>query len=187
MVLWRVLPKFAPMKQTLRAEMRRRKREYTVGQKEAMSEAICRHITDMVAWQEARCVLLYHPLPDEVDVRPLLEAGLDAGKVVILPQVVGEDLCLRLYTGTDSLSVGAFGIMEPTGALFVDYEHIDLAVIPGMAFDGAGHRLGRGKGYYDRLLPSLPHAHRIGVCFPFQFVDAVPSLPHDVTMHEVCC
>lgn len=175
------------MKQKLRAEMRRRKQLYTADEKRAMSDAICQRITDMKAWQEAQCVLLYHPLPDEVDVRRLLDVGRQSGKEIILPQVVGEELCLRLYTGTDSLSVGAFGIMEPTGALFTEYERIDLALIPGMAFDGEGHRLGRGKGYYDRLLPLLPRAHRIGICFPFQFVDTVPSLTHDVRMHEVCC
>lgn len=82
---------------------------------------------------------------------------------------------------------GAFGIMEPSGELFTDYSRITLAVVPGMAFDSHGHRLGRGKGYYDRFLPLLPQAYKIGVCFPFQLVDDVPIEPTDVVMDEVVC
>ena len=67
--------------------------------------------------------------------------------------VKGDDLELRLYTGDDRLTEGAFHIDEPTGTAFTDYAAIDLAVIPGVAFDRRGNRLGRGKGYYDRLLP----------------------------------
>jgi 5-formyltetrahydrofolate cyclo-ligase len=79
--------------------------------------------------------------------------------------------------------------MEPIGEVFPEsrYDEITLALIPGMAFDAEGHRLGRGKGYYDRLLPRLSRAYKMGVCFPFQMVDAVPSEPHDQKVDEVCC
>lgn len=79
--------------------------------------------------------------------------------------------------------------MEPVGSLFPqeEYDQIELAIIPGMAFDAMGHRLGRGKGYYDRLLPQLTAAYKIGVCYPFQFVSDVPSEEHDVRMNEVIC
>ena len=77
---------------------------------------------------------------------------------------------------------GAFGILEPTGEVFSDYDNVDAAIIPGMAFDGHGNRLGRGKGYYDRLLPRLTKAYKIGVCFPFQYFDEIPSEEHDVVM-----
>ncbi len=82
--------------------------------------------------------------------------------------------------------------MEPVGEAFTDYEKIDVALVPGMAFDAAGHRLGRGKGYYDRFLSSHlsslnshPSPLLIGVCFPFQRVAEVPSEEHDVLMDEV--
>jgi 5,10-methenyltetrahydrofolate synthetase len=75
--------------------------------------------------------------------------------------------------------------MEPTGQLFTDYYAIGTALVPGMAFDAAGHRLGRGRGYYDRLLPQLHNARTVGVCFPFQRVAEVPTEAHDVTMHLV--
>ena len=73
--------------------------------------------------------------------------------------------------------------MEPTGRSFTDYASIDLAVIPGMAFDTSGNRLGRGKGYYDRFLSLLPpYIYKIGVCFDFQKFNEIPSEATDVTM-----
>ena len=115
--------------------------------------------------------------------------ALQTGHRVLLPVVVGDDLELRLYQGEDSLRAGAYNIMEPVGPLFPPeaYGQIELAIVPGMAFDAAGHRLGRGKGYYDRLLPRLASAYKVGVCYPFQFIADVPSEEHDVAMNEVVC
>lgn len=137
---------------------------------------------------DAHTVLLYSALPDEVPTQPLLSRLATEGKTVLLPRVVNDtDMELRRYTGLHDLEQGAFGIMEPTGELFTDYDDIDVAVIPGMAFDREGHRLGRGKGYYDRFLTQLPHTYKIGICFPFQLVDHVPTDAHDILMNEVIC
>ena len=75
--------------------------------------------------------------------------------------------------------------MEPTGEVFDNYTDIDLAVIPGVAFDKDGNRMGRGKGYYDRLLPKLGNTYKIGICLPFQLVEKIPTDEHDVRMDEV--
>ena len=137
---------------------------------------------------DAHTVLLYSALPDEVQTLPLLNRLSAEGKTVLLPRVVSDtDMELRRYTGPNDLEPGAFGIMEPTGELFTDYDLIDVAIVPGMAFDREGHRLGRGKGYYDRFLARLPHIYKIGVCFPFQLVDQVPTDAHDILMDEVIC
>lgn len=105
---------------------------------------------------------------------------------IVLPCVVDdENLELRLYTSAADLEVrGKYSIPEPVGPLFDDYATIDLALIPGMAFDARGHRLGRGKGYYDRLLahPAFARIPKIGVCYDFQLVAEVPSMPHDCPM-----
>ena len=98
--------------------------------------------------------------------------------------VVGDELELRLYTRPQDLATSSYGIAVPIGERFIDYTLIDLAVIPGVAFDAAGHRLGRGKGYYDKLLPHI-HATKIGICFSFQFVEEVPAEAFDIPMNAV--
>jgi 5-formyltetrahydrofolate cyclo-ligase len=75
--------------------------------------------------------------------------------------------------------------MEPVGQPFNDYDQVELAVVPGVAFDAEGHRLGRGRGYYDRFLPLLPHAYKLGLCFDFQKVEHVPTDANDIRMDEV--
>lgn len=141
----------------------------------------------MSRWQSAHTVLLYHALPDEPNLQMLLETALQEDKQVLLPVVVNDDLLLKRYKDDKSLQEGAFHIFEPTGDAFPQdrYDELDLAIIPGMAFDREGHRLGRGRGYYDRLLPRIPHAHTLGICFPFQLLDHVPSLPHDIPVREI--
>lgn len=174
-------------KSELRSQVRKLKREQAAATLAAESRKLCEMLLSSVEWQKAGTVLLYHPLPDEVDVRMLIAAGSQSGKCILLPVCVGNDLELRRYEGDDALAVGAFGIQEPTGTVFPieDYRRIQLALIPGMAFDKAGHRLGRGKGYYDRLLPQLTEARLVGICYSFQMMDAVPVDVHDVSVHDV--
>lgn len=152
----------------------------------ARSLSACARILADGLWRAAGTVLLYHALPDEVDTGTLLANARLTGKRVLLPRVVEDELELRIYA-PGALSRGAFGIMEPTGELFPPsrYAEIDVAVVPGMAFDCHGARLGRGKGYYDRLLPLLPNAYRVGLCYSFQLLDSLPVEAHDIPMNEV--
>ncbi len=159
--------------------------KYSDGELAEMSDRVVAQLLGMKFFS-AKVVLLYCPLADEVWLDESLFVNWDDHKV-LLPKVVGDDLELRIFDGFDSLEKGAFGILEPVGEMFTDYDAVDFVVVPGMAFDKAGHRLGRGKGYYDRLLPRLRNAYKIGVCFPFQFFDEIPSEPHDVRMDCVVC
>lgn len=136
------------------------------------------------AFRAASTVLLYHSLKDEVDTHAFIRKW-SRKKRILLPVVVGDDLELRIYTGPDDMAIGAYGIDEPTGELFTDYAAIDFIAVPGVAFDRSGNRLGRGKGYYDRLLPRIPSAYKAGICFPFQLVEEVPAEAFDIRMDEV--
>lgn len=136
------------------------------------------------AFRAATTVLLYHSLKDEVDTHEFIRKW-SREKRILLPVVVGDDLELRLYTRPEDLKPGAYGIEEPTGELFTDYADIDFIAVPGVAFDRNGNRLGRGKGYYDRLLPRIPSAYKAGICFPFQLVEEVPAEPFDIRMDEI--
>ena len=136
--------------------------------------------------QHASTILLYYSLPDEVPTPGLIAALTD--KRIVLPRVVGDNLELRLYTGPADLAMSDdFHIMEPVGTLFEDFASIDLAIIPGMAFDRYGNRLGRGKGYYDRLLSHdvFRSICKIGLCFDFQFMPEISVEMHDLPMDEI--
>ena len=131
-------------------------------------------------------VLAYSALPDEVTTQVLIDELAEQGKTILLPRIVNDtDMKLCRYTGLQDLQVGAYGILEPREELFTDYDTIDVAIIPGMAFDTDGHRLGRGKGYYDRLLTRIPYLYKIGLCFSWQMIDHVPIDEHDIVMDEV--
>lgn len=132
---------------------------------------------------EAQTLLIYHSMKDEVQTHSFIEKW-SRTKRIVLPVVVGDVLELRLYTGPDDLAVGSYGIAEPIGEPFTDYAAIGLVVVPGVAFDSKGHRLGRGKGYYDKLLPLIA-APKIGICFPFQLIEEVPAEPFDICMDAV--
>ena len=142
--------------------------------------------SSLIPHHSSLTIMAYWPLPDEVDIRPLIDRLVAEGKTVLLPRVVDDrTMELRRYTSSADLAEGAFHIMEPTGPLFVDDDQIDVALVPGVAFDAAGHRLGRGRGYYDRFLARCSGVRKIGVCFPFQRVAEVPSEPYDVLLDEV--
>jgi 5-formyltetrahydrofolate cyclo-ligase len=135
-------------------------------------------------FKSANIILLYHSLPDEVYTHAFLEKWYNR-KQLLLPVVVGDELELRRFSSPNDLQVGAYNIQEPVGECFNDFSAIELVVVPGMAFDKQGHRLGRGKGYYDRLLPKLTNAYKLGVCFPYQYIEEVPTDEHDIRMDEV--
>lgn len=135
-------------------------------------------------FKAAQILLLYHSLNDEVQTHEFIEKWYRQ-KIILLPVVKGDILELRQYTGKDSLKVGeAFHIEEPTGDKFTKYGAIDLAIIPGVSFDNRGNRLGRGKGYYDKLLPFL-RSYNIGICYNFQVSKEIPTEPFDRKMDEV--
>lgn len=173
-------------KSELRKIIRAKKRLFD---KKALAEQSLVRIQELLQHprvQSAQTILMFHSLPDEVDTHEVINLLAAQGKTVLLPIVTGKtDMMLRRYANPDDLHIGPFNIMEPIGEPFNDYDQIELAVIPGMAFDEEGHRLGRGRGYYDRFLPLLPHAYKLGLCFDFQKVEHVPTDANDITMDEV--
>ena len=173
-------------KKELRQLIRQRKRQFTQQELGELSLAVVGRLSAHKRMAEAQTVMLYCSLPDEVDTHGLIDTLYGEGKTVVLPVVTGEgEMELRVYHGADSLRRGAFESRERGAARHTDNESIDLGVIPGMAFDDSGHRLGRGKGYYDRFLVNLPHCYKIGMCFDFQRVEHVPCESTDIAVDEV--
>ena len=174
-------------KKEIRLEMARRKRALSVEHKNIASEGLCRQLLSNRKIQNAKVLLLYNALPDEISLAPLLDFlyKKENPPTLLLPIVKGEELELKIYRGINSLQIGAYGILEPTGEVFTEYSNIEIAIIPGVAFNQSGIRIGRGKGFYDRLLPHLTKTYKIGVCFPCQLIEDLPSEPHDVPMDTI--
>lgn len=170
----------------LRQEIRNRKKMYTREQLADMSRVVTDRLMKHPLLLQAQTIMLYHSLPDEVDTRQCIDRLHALGKQIVLPKVTGEgEMEIRKYQGPSSVQPGAFGIMEPVGDVFTDYDQIDLAIVPGMSFDSKGNRLGRGKGYYDRFLAQVPQLYKLGICFDFQKTDDVPCEKTDIQMDEV--
>lgn len=169
-----------------KSEVRREVRQRLLGACTLLSEQALTDILGSTEWQRAQSVLLYSSLNDEADTSILIKEAVSEGKRVILPVVDGEQLRLRVYSPTDAMLPGAFGIVEPGSEAeeLNSYEEIDLAVIPGRAFTLAGERLGRGRGYYDRLLPTL-HCPLWGLALPEQIYPELPTDPWDVRLDRV--
>lgn len=175
-------------KKELRNIIRERKRQFSGQQLEELSLLVLDRLRMNIQLQQAHSVLLYYSLPDEVNTHHYIDELVTLGKQVFLPVVIdGENMEIRKYTGTQDLREGNFHIMEPVGKLLPkdEYEKIEVGIIPGMSFDKSGHRLGRGKGYYDRLLSKMPHLYKIGICFDFQKTEAVPTEATDIKMDAI--
>ncbi len=140
------------------------------------------------AFRHARTVMMYMALSSEISLDLCFHLAWAAGKTVALPRVEGNDLkpCRVLNLEKD-LVVGAYNVLEPReGCDFLAPENLDLVIVPGVAFDRLGWRLGRGKGFYDRFLNMLPETcHTAGVCYKAQLLKSIPSGPNDICMKEV--
>lgn len=134
-------------------------------------------------FRQAKSISLYHALPGEVETAAFIEKWAET-KTVFLPAVEGNDLKFHIYKGKHTLRRGAFGIMEPEREDACPPGQTDLIIVPGIAFDRQCNRLGRGKGYYDRILTTLP-IPKIGLCFDFQLVDKIPTEPFDIPVDMV--
>ena len=169
-------------KKELRRKIKALKARYFLEEKKTMSQLIWRQLENQPLFREARVVLLYWSMDDEVHTHDYVLKWAESKKI-LLPCVKGDTLELRQFRGMDSLRPGeGFGIPEPVGDLFTDYASIDAIVVPGVAFDLAGNRLGRGRGYYDRILKQTDSAAKIGICFDFQLLAEVPVDALDVPM-----
>ena len=177
-------------KQQIRVRAAANRREQQ--DRDALSRHIRRMLADLPEYVAAATVLFYLDLPFEVRTRHLLAMAWESGKRVTLPCCVGERLELFRIDGFDELAPGAYGTTEPAAEYRdradrkVDIGEVDVVVVPGVAFDRRGGRIGRGKGYYDKLLSNARRDTTfIALAFESQMVDEVPMLPHDVYMHKV--
>jgi 5-formyltetrahydrofolate cyclo-ligase len=138
-------------------------------------------VAQLPEYASAHVVMAFASMPGEPDTDGLFARLERDGKVLVLPRIVGDHIEAALPG--DHTVAATWGIREPTGAA-VDPTTIDLVVVPGVAFTTTGARLGHGKAYYDRFLPTV-RATTVGACFDEQLVDELPMEPHDVWLDHV--
>lgn len=160
---------------------------------ESMSSSIVGTILSLEQWAQAGEVLLYWPIRNEVDIRPLLKDAWDSGKKLFLPCCRKNEpgqMDFGVVRAEADLAAGAFGIKEPcrTRCEFPDAVSPDLIIVPGVGYDRSGYRIGFGGGYYDRFLarPQKEGFLSVGVCYDFQLVEGFPVEPWDKAVHLVC-
>lgn len=170
-------------KKELRQQIKQLKAMTPVAVRNVEAEMVFKTIARMPVWRHAQHILCYWSLPDELPTHESVNQWLAAGKNIYLPRVMGDDLEIVPYHGAQTLDDNnKFHIGEPVGDA-VDASCLELIIVPAVALDAQRNRLGRGKGFYDRLL-STTSCPTIGVACDFQLVDEVPVEPHD---HPLDC
>ncbi len=171
-------------KKTLRREIKLLKDQFSEDNRLRQSASIWTRLENTERFRQAETILMYWSMPDEVQTHDFIRRWYRK-KTIILPVVDGDILRLKQFIGEQTLRRNAtMNLLEPSGDDYPEPQNIELSVIPGIAFDRNNRRLGRGKGYYDKLLPGL-NAYRIGVCFDFQLFDEIPADERDIPMDEI--
>ncbi|MBO4965419.1 MAG: 5-formyltetrahydrofolate cyclo-ligase [Muribaculaceae bacterium] len=169
-------------KKEIRRKIKGMRMMLSEAEKQSAAAEVFEKLEKMAAFMMSDKILMYHSLPDELQTVEFLHKWGDK-KHFFLPRVNGVNLEILPYEQT-RLELGAFHIEEPQGDDIVDPSELELIIVPAVAYDRRGNRLGRGKGFYDRLLATTK-ATKIGVAYDFQLMDELPAEPHDVPMDFV--
>lgn len=160
--------------------------------KEAVSAQITDRVMAMPQYRQAKCVMWYVDVRDEVRTRHALPAALEQHQKVVVPYCVDGELELFWLESMDELELGMYRILEPREALRgvtekqVQPQELDFVMVPGVAFDRMGGRTGHGKGYYDKLLQhARPDAPLVALAFECQLFPEIPMQPHDIFMDAI--
>lgn len=168
-------------KKTLRKEISKRVKTYSAEILDNKSVVILQKLELDSAFIKAKTVLLYWSMPDEVYTHAFIEKW-SQHKTILLPLIINDKMEAHLYQGKNKMEVGPFDILQPSSNKY--NSTVDLVIVPGRAFSTNGHRLGRGKGFYDEFLKDFNNT-KIGICFEFQLEDYIPSEHFDIMMDKV--
>lgn len=170
-------------KSTLRKNVASEKKKFTEEDLLNMSEEVFSVLEITGSFRDSKIIFIYNSMSDEVSTHSFVKKWI-LEKDFYYPVVKNNSLVFRKVQAETSFTKSDIGVFEPNGDDFTDYSKVDLIIVPGVAFDRKGNRLGRGKAYYDRFLPKIK-APKIGVCFDFQLFDAIPTTDGDVKMDMI--
>lgn len=169
-------------KEEIRQHISFLKKQQSNESREEASRKICALLENCGIFKNCSNILLYHSLPDEVETHSLINKW-HTQKHIFLPRVKGAELEILAYDEKRLLK-GAYNISEPDGEELFDINKIDLIILPAVALDKKGNRIGRGKGYYDKLLSAV-NAFKIGIVYSYQLVETIPYEIHDIPVDMV--
>ncbi|MDR2956356.1 MAG: 5-formyltetrahydrofolate cyclo-ligase [Prevotella sp.] len=175
--------KIQQQKDKLRAQIKSIKGQHSLEDLALRSQEVLSVLEITGFFQDAKKIFIYNSLADEVQTIDFIHKWKDE-KEFFLPVIKGDNIVFRKYIPNGELKQSSFGIQEPIGDDFTDYNKIDLIIVPGVAFDRKKNRLGRGKGYYDRFLKNLKMP-KAGICFEFQLLDQLPVDQYDIPMDYI--
>jgi 5-formyltetrahydrofolate cyclo-ligase len=173
-------------KRELRTRMRAVRRVLPRSACELRAASATERLLSLPELQRAQTVLGFHAIHNELDPAALLARASELGKRIVLPRVHDAGLSLHVYAPGDVLEESGYGTLDPSpDAPLVDPAEVDLVLVPGLAFDARGHRIGYGRAFYDRLLPTLVRAFSVGIAYDFQVLPELPNEIHDVPVNCV--
>jgi 5-formyltetrahydrofolate cyclo-ligase len=172
-------------KQELRRAIRERKRAMTEEEIVERSNALAEKFYNTPAYQAASTIYGYLPYNQEVRTVPMLQRALDEGKRVAVPKVYGEEMRFIYLEDLTQVSKGYAGIPEPIADAPVADDQRALVLMPGLAFDPQGHRIGYGGGFYDRFLAQEPHHPTLALCYEFQMQAHLDTEEFDIPVDTV--
>lgn len=171
----------------LRRKMLESRKALSADEYRRKSLVIQQRLISLEEYSRAKVLVLYSSIHNEVETQEVIEFSLNSGKKVILPAVSDGNLLFREIAEVSDMHKGKFGILEPRRTnMVIDLDQADLIVLPGVAFDLNGHRIGYGKGYYDKSLRHLEGQGKlVGLCYDFQLVEEIAGEPHDVRVDMI--
>lgn len=172
-------------KKALRAEIKAKKRAMTEAQIAAASDALARQLYAHPAYQSARSIFGYLSYNQEVRTMPMLEQAQKDGKRVAVPKVIGDKMIFIWLDDLSRVELGYRNIPEPIDDGPEAFDETALVMMPGLAFDPAGHRCGYGGGFYDRYLEQHPGHPTLAMCYGFQMFEHLDTDPHDIPVDYV--
>lgn len=174
-------------KAQIREKIIKARLELTQEQVFTKSEKIMSTLFSLEAFKEAKMIMYYVDMRDEVITKEAIAKTLALGKRVVVPKVKeARHLMVIEIDSLGDLAAGGFGILEPVKDIKTDPQNIDFVVVPGVAFDKERWRLGYGGGFYDNFLPKLrPDVKKVAVCYEMQVIDCVPTEPHDIEVDMI--
>ena len=172
-------------KKELRGQIKAAKKAMTQQQIESLSLDLCRQFLDTDRYKNAKTIYGYLPYNQEVRTWPLLEQALKDGKKVAVPKVYGDEMRFIYLTDLQAVSDGYAGIPEPIADEPIADDPTALVLMPGLAFDREGHRIGYGGGFYDRFLENEPNHPTVALCYYFQMLDHLDTEDHDIPVDLV--